>query len=314
MIMASPIRPQRSATVLGILAILIWGSTIPCARSLIEQLGTLTAAASIYLLAGSVGFLYLAVAAGRIRGLLRVPRRHLAGRGILFVVYMVCLYLAIGTASSRQQVVEVGVINYLWPGLTLVLSVPILRNKPRLTLLPGIVIALGGVTLATMGTEAFSWQRAIENLQLHWLPYVLALIAAFCWAVYNNLTRRWAEWERTTAVPVFLLATGLVLAGLRGLFGESSQWSLPTVVELLYVAIFPAFAAYLFWDIAMRRGSLIFVVSLSHLIPLLSTVLTCLYLRVRPGPSLWIACGLVVVGAVICRLSIVPGRASVGGV
>jgi drug/metabolite transporter (DMT)-like permease len=73
---------------------------------------------------------------------------------------------------------------------------------------------------------------------------------------------------------------------------------------LLFVAVCPLLLAYVFWDIAMRKGRMILVVSFSYLTPLLSTFVSCLYLRVLPGMNVWIACVLVIGGALICRYSI----------
>jgi len=76
-------------------------------------------------------------------------------------------------------------------------------------------------------------------------------------------------------------------------------------VELLYMSIFPTFLAYFFWDRAMRKGNIILVASLSYFTPLLSIIISSLYLQVIIKPSLWIACGLVIAGAVVCKFSII---------
>jgi len=76
-------------------------------------------------------------------------------------------------------------------------------------------------------------------------------------------------------------------------------------VELLYMSIFPTFLAYLFWDRAMRKGKIILVASLSYFTPLLSIIISSLYLRVAVNANLWAACGLVIAGAIICKFSII---------
>jgi drug/metabolite transporter (DMT)-like permease len=61
----------------------------------------------------------------------------------------------------------------------------------------------------------------------------------------------------------------------------------------------------------MRKGNLVLVAAFSYFTPLLSTLVTALYLAVVPGPAIWTASVLVVAGAVICHLAIVeePGVA-----
>jgi drug/metabolite transporter (DMT)-like permease len=55
--------------------------------------------------------------------------------------------------------------------------------------------------------------------------------------------------------------------------------------------------AYVLWDRSMRQGNLLFVVAASYLTPLLSTRVSCFYLRVSPGAQLWIGCVLLVAGS-----------------
>ena len=292
-------------TIFGILAILFWGTTIAFSRSLTEQLGPLTAASWIYLLSGIWSCIYMISKPGGIKKTFQLPILYLIGCGALFVFYMVCLYLAVGLAFSREQVIEVSIINYLWPGLTLVFSLPILHKKAKITLIPGVVLAFSGFYLATVNSGMFSWEIFKGNFQVNYFPYLLAFVAAVSWGLYSNLVRRWAGHTEGGAVPLFLLVTGLILTAIRFMFPEESYWTPRVVAELLYMSVFPTFLAYFFWDKAMRKGKIILVASLSYFTPLLSIIISSLYLRVAVKANLWIACGLVITGAVICKFSIV---------
>ena len=292
-------------TIFGILAILFWGTTIAFSRSLTEQLGPLTAASWIYLLSGIWSCIYLISKPGGIKKTFQLPILYLIGCGTLFIFYMVCLYLAVGLAFSREQVIEVSIINYLWPGLTLVFSLPILHKKGRITLIPGMVLAFSGFYLATVESGMFSWEVFKGNFQVSYLPYLLAFMAAISWGLYSNLVRRWAGHTEGGAVPIFLLFTGLILTVIRFMSPEESYWTTRVIFELLYMSVFPTFLAYLFWDRAMRKGKIILVASLSYFTPLLSIIISSLYLQVAVKTNLWMACALVIVGAVICKFSII---------
>jgi len=296
------VNKTNRSTVEGILALLFWGSTIAFSRSLTEKLGTLTAASSIFLLAGGISCTYLIIS-HQLHGTIRLSRRYLYGCGTLFVIYMACLYIAVGNAVDRLQVLEVGLVNYMWPILTLMMAVPILHRRVRVTLIPGCLLAFGGVLLAAAEVGE-SWQAFVTNLGSDPLPYLLALVAAICWALYSNLARRWAKEAGSGAVPLFLLASGLVLAGLRALFPEASQWTSQSVFELAYMAVFPTIVAYVFWDTAMRKGNMILVASLSYLTPLLSIIIASIYFGVAAGLYLWVGCLLVIVGSLVCKLSV----------
>jgi len=320
---------SSAATVLGILALVMWSTTVAFSRSLATALGVMTSPALIYSLSGAAGVAWL-LATGRWRQTVRLPRAYLFGCGALFVFYTVTLYLALGLAVTDRQAVEVGIINYLWPGLTLVFAVPILGRKARWTLWPGIVLAFAGVALASAGTTDASWSGLVEDLHargvpylqalaramvLAWrgfvenfqarpVPYLLALAAGVSWPLYSNLTRKCAGDAPSHAVPCFLLASGAVFLLLRPFFQEETHWAARTAWELAYMALVPSLLAYSFWDVAMRKGRIVLVAALFYATPLLSTWISCLYLGVPAGWSLWAGCGLVVAGALVCKLSI----------
>ena len=54
----------------------------------------------------------------------------------------------------------------------------------------------------------------------------------------------------------------------------------------------------------MRNGDLVLVASSSYFTPLLSTIVSSIYLGVAPGAKLWVGCGLVIAGAVLCKLAL----------
>lgn len=313
---------NRLATALGLIAIVLWGTSVALSRSLAESLGVYTTACWIYLGSGAIGCLYVCMQRERRRRLARIPWAYWVGCGSTFVIYIVCFHLAVGLASDRRQVVEVGLINYLWISLALVFSVPLLGKRARLGLVPGVIVACAGIALLAFASGSLSWETLGQSLHNGgWtagsrlrdggllpdnaLPYALALLAAVSWGLYSNLSRRWSGRTDSGGVPVFLLASGLVLLALRCFVTEETLWSPRAVAELAYTVLFPTLLAYAFWDLAMRKGAMVLVVSASYLIPLMSTAITCLYLHVTPGLALWIACILVMAGAVLCKRSII---------
>lgn len=300
---------ERRATGGGVLALILWGSTIAFSRSLTEQLGPFTGASCIFLLGGGLSTARMLLDRRewlRLRGL---PAAYWLGCGGLFALYMVSLYLAIGLAAGRQQVIEAGMINYLWPSLTLLLAVPLLHWRARWTLVPGMGLACAGVALAMTQSGPFAWSVFAANLHANAVPYVWAGVAAVSWALYSNLSRLWAGRNEGNAVPLFLLATGVALAALRPFFAETSEWTPRVMAELAYMAALPTWLAYVLWDGAMRRGNLVVLASLSYFTPLLSTVISCAYLQVVPGPGLWIGCLLIIMGAAVCSRSVVQRAA-----
>jgi drug/metabolite transporter (DMT)-like permease len=293
-------------TVLGILAVLFWSASVAVIRDIIESLGPLTAGAALYLIGGALSCLALLIRPERIGRILRLPRAYLFGCGGLFVFYILCLFLALGLAADRAQVVEIGLINYLWPALTLLFAVPILGHRARLGLVPGVLIAFAGTGLvAAAQNEALSWAGFLADLRSNAAPYLLALAAAVAWALYSGLSRRWAGNADSGAMNLFPFASGLLLLVARCFFHEHPRWSPGVAVKTSLYVVFSIGLAYPFWDIAMRRGRMVFVASFSYLLPLFSTVIISLYLHVPLTRALWLGCALVIAGAVICKFSVV---------
>jgi drug/metabolite transporter (DMT)-like permease len=292
-------------TLFGVLAILFWGSTVAFSRSLTEQLGTITAGSLVFLLSSFFSWVYtLLVSPGNFKKMFKLPPSYLWGCGLLFVMYMTTLYLAIGLSINRLQVVEISIINYLWPGLTLLFSVPILYKRAHLSIILGILLCFTGVYIAMNPYHNFSLLPLLQNIQENSLPYLFSFIAAISWALYSTLARKWAGDNEEGAVPIFLFFTGITLFILRFFFQEETIWSFKVGIELFYMAIFPTFLAYFFWDQAMRRGNIVLVATLSYFTPILSVFISSLYLQITIDIRLWVASILVVIGAIISKYSI----------
>lgn len=299
-------RPDTAAgTLLGVLAILFWGTSVAFSRRVTEGFGAWDGMAIAYLAGGLLGCAWLAVA-GRLRQALVMPPAYHAACGGLMVAYGLCYSLAIGLARDRQAVLEVGIINYLWPGLTMLLSLPILGRRASWLLVPGIALACGGAALSIGQSGGFSWSAFGRNLLGLSPAHLLAFGCAICWGFYSNLGKRLAGHVEGEAAPLHLAATGVALLVLRFATGASSAWH-PDAASWAYLAasaLFPVLLGYFFWDLAMRRGDQHIVVTASYAAPLLSTVFAAVVLGVRPGPALWVACAMVIAGALLCRRAV----------
>lgn len=299
---------SRSATVGGLIALLLWSTTVALARSASEKVGPFTAAAAIYGVSAVAACISLLFAPTKLRQMLRLPRLYLGVCGLLFVLYMIALYIAIGLAHDRTQTLVVALLNYLWPALTILLSLPLLRVKATLWLLPGTVLAMAGVGLVLMQGHDLSWRALAASSLANPAAYLLATFAAIAWALYSNLTRRWAGGSGPGAAELFLSATALAMLLLSLASHEPRAWTTRAVAEVVAMGL-ANWTAYRLWDTAMRRGNMSLVAAASYGTPLLSTVVSCLYLGVTAGGSLWVGCLLLIAGSALSWVSIrVPVR------
>ena len=112
-------------------------------------------------------------------------------------------------------------------------------------------------------------------------------------------------------MELFVPATGLVLLALCCTVTEHTDWSLHALGEATGLAAITALG-YVLWEAAMRKGNLLLVVACSYFAPLLSTVVSSVYLKVSPSPKLWVGCLLLVSGSLTTWRSVsdrsVPDR------
>ncbi len=294
---------------MGILAICFWASTVGVSRIAMESIGIFSCVGLIHLASGVIACGYL-LARGRLGPILMLPRKFLLGCGTLFVLYVCCLYGSIGLASGREQTIVIGLANYTWPTLVLVLSVPLQRFRWRWTLIPGALLAPCGIVLAAMNVRGISLMALLDQVEANGAAFALALTGALIWGLYSNLSRVWGGPNAPSPVPLFILVAGLVLGAVSLLGPERNVWSPPVVAVVIYLGIFPVIMASVFWDIAVRRGSFVVVGAVAYLTPLLSTLIGCLVLKPeRMGLLLWLGVALTIAGALICRVSLRERRA-----
>jgi drug/metabolite transporter (DMT)-like permease len=300
---------KRRGTILGILALVFWSTSVAFSRSVTEHMGTLNTAFfnllfSGVLLLGIQGLIYKKEFFLKLK---RLPLAYFYRVGIFMVLYMVVFYAAVGGAASREAVIVVGIINYLWPGLTFLFSVPLLKHKARYGLLIiGIVIAFAGTATAVLEGNRLSATDIRLTVKDNLLPYSFALLAAVSWGLYSNLARKFKTDEDIISVPlIFIISSGVVLALMlfQGKAPELSLtgWEYP---EFAYLVTFPTALAYLSWNRAMRDGNKILVTAISYLVPLASTLISGLYLHVNIGPGFWAAAFMVLLGAVVCKKAV----------
>jgi drug/metabolite transporter (DMT)-like permease len=296
-------------TLAGLLAILLWSTTVALVRSLAEKVGPLTAAAAVYLIGGVLCSGYLLKLGSPIKRIQRLPCKYLLGCGGLFVLYMFLLFLSIGLATDRCQVLEVGLLNYLWPALTVLFSLLFLNKKANVFLVPGTLFALAGIFLVLTQSSSISWMSFWRNIGSNPIAYSLALTAAISWALYSNLTRRWAGPMSDSGIALFMPAAGLVLLIFRLMNTEHASWNIQAVVEVLFLGLATALA-YALWDIAMRKGDVVLVAACSYFTPLLSTLVSCIYLGIKARRTLWLGCILIVIGSILSWASVSSRKCS----
>ena len=301
-ISATPAAVQR-ATLVGLVAVLCWSATVGLMRSVAEALGALGGAAVLY----SVSAVFVLLVQGLpARAQLRsISRIYLIVCGLLFALYEICLSVAIGLAHDRPQSMELGMINYLWPCLTIVLAVLCRQQHARWWLWPGVALCLWGLVLvvgadgnAAAGPAAPGWYSFAAHMAANPLAYTLAFGAALMWPTYSVLARM--HGGGFNGVGLFLLLTAALLwVQWLALDTVPMRWSWGTAAQVLAIGALTALG-YGCWEHGIQRGNLAVMAAGSYFTPVLSSLWASVWLAVQPGLPFWQGVVLVTAGSLVC--------------
>ncbi|EMB48991.1 hypothetical protein D908_16399 [Vibrio mimicus CAIM 602] len=262
-------------------------------RRVAEEFSPIGGAALIY----TVSTLFLLFTMG-------VPRlkagsaRYVLIGGTLFVSYEICLALALGMANDRLQAIEMSVINYLWPALTVLIAVLLSKRSVSFWVYPSVGLAFLGVAWTIVAEQGISAADLMERITTNPTVYSMAFIGAFIWAIYCNVTQRLALGQN--AIVLFFAATASVLWLQYALSDEpalSFTWS--NVSTLLLTGVVMG-SGYALWNVAILRGNMLLLATLSYFTPVISTLFSSLILGVVLGLSFWQGVVMVTLGSLIC--------------
>ncbi|KHT39294.1 aromatic amino acid DMT transporter YddG [Vibrio sinaloensis] len=280
-------------TIAGIAAILLWSSVMGVARAVTEMLGPVGGAASIY----TVAALFLVAVMGVPKWRQYSLRYVLLGGG-LFVAYEMCLALALAMANDRQQAIEMLVINYLWPALTVLLAVLVSGKKTNLLVYPSVALAFVGVAWSISGDQGLSLTQISANIATNPTTYAMAFVGAFLWAIYCNLTKRISNGQN--AITLFFIMTAISLWIKYALSAETGMNVTLESGSLLLVAGVFMGSGYALWNYAIIGGNMVLLATLSYFTPVLSTIISSIILGIALSSSFLQGVVMVTLGSLMC--------------
>jgi len=283
----------RKYTFAGCLAILIWSATVGLLRNVAEQLGAIGGAAMTY----SVSSLLLLLFVGAPR-LKPASLKYILIGGALFVSYEICLSLALGMANNRIQAVEMGVINYLWPSLVVLMGVFISNKAIDKRIYPAIALSFFGVAWTVSGEGGLSLSQLADNIATNPISYAMALGGAFIWAFYCTITKLLANGQN--AITWFFIATAVTLWITYFNSDEPAMtFSTAAIVDLLLAGGAMA-SGYALWNIGIIGGNMMLLATVSYFTPLLSTLLSAFILDIELTATFWQGVLMVTIASLLC--------------
>tara|TARA_R110002050_G_scaffold847_4_gene5953 strand:+ start:38570 stop:39442 length:873 start_codon:yes stop_codon:yes gene_type:complete len=179
---------------------------------------------------------------------------------------------------------------------TLLFAIVFLRERPSLLQIAGVTISFAGVVfISGTGSCYFSL-----------LGFVLILIAAVSWAVYNiKMTEvrgvdpiHLTVWMHLMApVPLFIFS--LFIEGWDTLVDATVNIRMETIYSIAYASYFAGLLGYALWAGLLRRYQASTVAPFSLLVPVSAIIISYFVLEERCEPSIFIGAGLVLFGLVL---------------
>lgn len=284
---------SSAATLIGLTAIVMW-SLLAVLTAATGRVPPFQLLAMTFAVGACIGPLTWPWRRGALRAWRQPASVWLVGVGGLFG-YHALYFLALRLAPPA----EAGLLNYLWPLLIVLLS----------SLLPGERLAphhVAGAALGFAGTVLLFVGGGEQHFDAAALPgFVAAFVAAFVWAGYSVMSRRFAA-VPTDAVAGFCLATA-VLAALCHVALEATVWPQTTLQWLAVIAlgIGPVGLAFFAWDIGMKRGDIRVLGAASYATPLLSTAFLIVAGFAQATATLALAALLIAGGGLLAARSMI---------
>jgi drug/metabolite transporter (DMT)-like permease len=250
------------STLIGFSAVLMW-SLLALLTVASGEVPPFQLAAMTFAIGGAIGAVWVTWS-GSWSALRQRPRAWALGVGGLFgyhALYFISLRLA--------PPAEAGLVNYLWPLLIVLFSGLLPGERLRWYSVAGAIIGFIGTAILFAGK---SLELGFTLTAGASAGYLAAFMAAFVWAGYSVLSRRFAD-VPTAVVAGFCLATA-ALAALCHLLFETTVWPKDATEweAVIALGVGPVGAAFYAWDIGVKRGDIRLLGVASYAAPVLSTL------------------------------------------
>jgi drug/metabolite transporter (DMT)-like permease len=291
---------KNLATLIGFSAILQWSSIVGLLKKVSANIGADLAVLFMYSLSAVLLF-----ALFRIPNLKQIPRKYLFGATALFVVYEICFSYAIALAQNAQQAIEISLVNYLWPSMTILMLILFKELNFNKWVILGLGISLAGVFYIQTGNGAIDLATVISHMQSNPLSYGLAFVGASLWSLYCVMTKKYSQGHNP--ISLFFIATSLVL-WLKMLvlhpeqFVHIVQIDATTLMYMLMVSTVTGLG-YAAWNIGINRGNITMLVTLSYFSPIFSPIMSMWILQTPLSKTFWLGAIMVTLGSFVCWTS-----------
>ena len=276
---------------MALVTVLMWSTLAPAVKLTVTEIPRLEMLSITAGLAFLFLFLYH-VLRGKLSLMKTMSLRtilKMAELGFLgLFLYSALYYYGIDQLTSS----EACILNYLWPMMIVIFSGILLHEPMTVKKITSMLLSFLGIVILSMGGDHGSGNTALGILS--------CILAAACYGLFSVLNKKEAMDQSLTMMVIWL--TTALCAALCSLFGEpwvsvhGLSWA-----GLVWIGVFLNAVAYLLWALAINgTDSTAAIANLAYLVPLLSMILSILFLH-EPLRFRVILALLLIVGGILLQ-------------
>lgn len=229
----------------------------------------------------------------QIRFIGRSSAKEIASSAILGFLNPFGYYIILLKAYELLRAQEAVALNYIWPMMLVLLSIPVLKQKIRLINVLALLISFGGaIVIATQGNP-FSLDLSEP------LGVTLALSSAFLWALFWLFNVRDKREETIKLFMNFFFGFLYTLIYCAA-FGYLQIPPVEGLLGSLYIGLFEMGITFVLWLKALKYAENTAKVSnLVYLSPFMSLVFISIIIGEKILPSTLVGLVLIIAGIII---------------
>ena len=289
---------QHKAYLYAGISVLLWATVASAMKISLAYLDFL----QLLFLSVSVSLVVLfivIVTQGKLKNVFKLPLKAYLKSAVFGLINPFLYYIILFKAYDLLPAQEAQPLNYTWPIMMTLLSIPVLKQKINIQNFLAILISfLGVLTISTRGNLlGFSFSN----------PYgaILGIASAVIWALFWIYNIKDKRDEISKLFLNFLFGIVYISIALAA-FSNFPTFSAKPYMGAVYVGLFEMGVTFIIWSMALKKSTHTAKVSrLIYLVPFLSLIVIYFTVGENIQSSTLIGLGLIVGGLIFDNINFV---------
>lgn len=283
---------KRSAEILGLGLITIWGISYLSIKVVVEEMNPILSAFYRFLLAAGI---MLAILKWKCPGekILKEDRLKIATGGLLGVAAYFILenYSILFTSASNVSVLIASI-----PVFTILSQRVFFKERMSPARMAGSILSIAGIVVVMAS------KNGLSLFSKGMLGDFMALGAALCWVLYSVVSRNLKGGYKSLTVTTYQIVWGCVFLS-PSLLLETGRVPSPMVLaNLAFLAVFCSAAGYVIYIHCLEKLGATAIAAFINLQPIVSIVSAALLLREEITAGQMIGSGIILLGVSMVTL------------